>query len=245
MIGTLLNAGGIILGGLVGLRRTGPASAASEAYFKVLVAAFTVFYGLRLTWQSLGGSIGHGLKQLLITVLALALGRLTGRLLRLQQFSNHLGQQARQHILAAQSRRPLDPSAGFKTCAVLFCAAPLGILGSVQDGLSGYAWTLGVKAVIEGLAAMGFVSLFGWGVLLSALPVVALQGSITLVCAAWIGPFLDRHSAYDHALIDSVNAAGGLLVFSAALVMLQLKRLELADYLPSLFFAPLLTWLFR
>jgi len=241
MIGTLLNAAGIILGGLVGWRRRGPASAASEAYFKVLVSAFTVFYGLRLTWLSLSGPIGHGLKQLLITILALALGKITGRLLRLQQFSNRLGQRARERILSAQNHRPLDQSEGFKTCAALFCAAPLGILGSVQDGLSGYAWTLGVKAVIEGLAAMGFIRLFGWGVLLSALPVVALQGSITLVCAAWVGPFLEQHSAYEHSLIDSVNAVGGLLVFSAALVMLQLKRLELADYLPSLIVAPLLT----
>jgi uncharacterized membrane protein YqgA involved in biofilm formation len=30
-----------------------------------------------------------------------------------------------------------------------------------------------------------------------------------------------------------------------ALVMLDLKRIELADYLPSLAVAPLLTWLLR
>jgi uncharacterized membrane protein YqgA involved in biofilm formation len=48
-----------------------------------------------------------------------------------------------------------------------------------------------------------------------------------------------------HSLVDSVNAAGGLLVFSVALVILQLKKIELADYLPSLAFAPLLTWVFR
>jgi uncharacterized membrane protein YqgA involved in biofilm formation len=30
-------------------------------------------------------------------------------------------------------------------------------------------------------------------------------------------------------------------VFAVALVILQLKKIELADYLPSLFFAPLLT----
>jgi uncharacterized membrane protein YqgA involved in biofilm formation len=46
-------------------------------------------------------------------------------------------------------------------------------------------------------------------------------------------------------LVDSVNVTGGLLVFCVALVILELKRIELADYLPSLAFAPLLAWAFR
>ena len=121
----------------------------------------------------------------------------------------------------------------------MFCAAPLGFLGSVQDGLSDYVFTLGIKAVMDGLAAMGFVVLFGWGTLLAAIPVLALQGSITLVCSTWVRPFLESHS---QAFINSVNAAGGLLVFSVALVIFNLKKIELADYLPSLLVAPLLTW---
>jgi hypothetical protein len=123
---------------------------------------------------------------------------------------------------------------------VLFCAAPLAILGSVQDGLSGYCYPLAVKAVMDGLATMGFVLLFRWGVLFAALPVLAFQGTITLLCAQLLKPFLEAHR-----LVDSVNAAGGLLVFCVALVILELKKIELADYLPSLAFAPLLTWLLR
>jgi uncharacterized membrane protein YqgA involved in biofilm formation len=48
-----------------------------------------------------------------------------------------------------------------------------------------------------------------------------------------------------HDLINPINAVGGLLVFSVALVMLGLKRIELADYLPSLVIAPLLAWCFH
>ena len=46
-------------------------------------------------------------------------------------------------------------SAGFQTCAALFCAAPLAIFGSVQDGLSEYYYPLAVKAVMDGLATLG------------------------------------------------------------------------------------------
>jgi uncharacterized membrane protein YqgA involved in biofilm formation len=97
-----------------------------------------------------------------------------------------------------------------------------------------------VKAVIDGLATLGFVRLFGWGAMLAALPVLAFQGTITLVCMQFLKPTLEVHS-----LIDSINATGGLLVFCVALIILELKRLELADYLPSLAFAPLLAWVFR
>ena len=93
---------------------------------------------------------------------------------------------------------------------------------------------------MEGLATMGFVPLFGWGVMLAALPVLAFQGTITLGCGVFLRPILEAHG-----LIDSINAAGGLLVFSVALVILDLKRIELADYLPSLIVAPLITWLWR
>ena len=43
----------------------------------------------------------------------------------------------------------------------------------------------------------------------------------------------------------AINATGGMLVFCIALIILELKRIELADYLPSLIFAPLITWVWR
>lgn len=240
MIGTALNVVGILGGGVVGLLRRKPLSVATESFFKVALGVFAVYYGLSLTWQSLNGTFLQTLKQLFIAVLALILGKLAGRLCRLQRLSNHLGRAARERISGARPDDPRRLSEGFKTCAALFCAAPLGIVGAVQDGLSGYPYPLGVKAVMDGLATMGFVRLFGWGAMLAALPVLALQGSITLACAQFLKPFLDMHG-----LTNSVNAAGGLVVFSVALVILGIKKVALADYLPSLVFAPLITWLLR
>jgi uncharacterized membrane protein YqgA involved in biofilm formation len=154
--------------------------------------------------------------------------------------SNRLGQAARAHIAAAKPASPHRLSDGFNTCAALFCAAPLAMIGAIQDGVSEYFYPLAVKAVMDGLATMGFVLLFGWGVMIAALPVLAFQGTITLVCAQYLKPFLEAQG-----LVDSLNAVGGLLVFSVALVILGLKKIELADYLPSLAFGPLLTWVWR
>jgi uncharacterized membrane protein YqgA involved in biofilm formation len=242
MIGTILNVAGILIGGLLGLVRRKPLSAASEAYFKVVLGAFTVFYGLRLSWISISGSAYEVLKQLLVVIVSMMVGKMLGRALHLQKISNQIGRKARDQISSARPDDPDRLNKGFRTCAALFCAAPLGILGATQEGLtlSEYIYPLAIKGVMDGLASMGFVSLFGPGVLLSALPVLALQGTLSLVIARVLEPILNLHN-----LLNSVNAVGGLLVFSVALVILGLKRIELADYLPSLIIAPLLTLWWR
>jgi len=240
MVGTILNAAGIIVGAAAGLLRQRPLSSSTESLGKVLLGAFTVFYGLKLTWTSLNGSVLQILKQILIAMLALGLGRWTGSLLGLQRRSNELGQKARVGLDAAASGTTVDVGQAFRICAVLFCAAPLGIIGAVLEGTSDYPYPLAIKGVMDGLAAMGLARAFGGGLMLSAVPVLALQGTISLGCATWVAPLLR-----EQGLIDAVNGTAGLLVFSVALVILQLKRLALADYLPSLLWAPVITWLWR
>ncbi|HMP83875.1 MAG TPA: DUF554 family protein [Verrucomicrobiota bacterium] len=248
MTGAILNAAGILLGGLIGLaqRRGGAMSPQSEAFLKLGLGLGTIFFGLRLVWISFNGPALSILKQVVIAALAIIIGKWLGRLMRLQKASNHLGSHARKLI---ERNRPDDPqrfASGFNVCAILFCAAPLGILGSIHDGLAtgpggtSYFYILAVKAVMDGLAMMGFVRMFGWGTMLSALPVFVFQFAIILFCHLHAEPFLREHS-----LLDSVNGVGGLVVCTVGLVIFEVKRVELADYLPALAVAPLLTWVWR
>src|SRR5437868_5060939 len=119
MIGTILNVAGILIGGAIGLTRKKPLPQQTEAFFKVALGALTVFYGLRLTWMSLSGPLPTILKQLLIAVVAMMLGKIAGRLLRLQKLSNHLGRRARERISQARPGAPASMSQGFKTCTAL------------------------------------------------------------------------------------------------------------------------------
>ncbi len=237
--GTFLNALGILVGGLAGLLLHKQLSPAAQFVLKGLLGVFTVFVGLKMTWTNLGPGFGLVMKEMLIVVLALTLGRLTGRLLHLQKGLNHLGQYAKKKMAGATPETSRHFSEGFITCTVLFCVGPMAILGALQNGLDGHWQTLGLKALMDGLAAMAFVGTFGWGVLLSAVPVVAYQGTISLF-AQHVAPFLQNHS-----LLPSISATGGLLVFCIALIILELKKIELVDYLPSLIYAPLLTWLWN
>jgi uncharacterized protein len=241
VIGTLLNVAGILAGGLAGRLRAKVLPVATESYLRLALAAFTLFYGLRLSWTSLGGSALHILKQVLALLLALMVGRLTGRLLRLQKLSNRLGHAAQQRLMGGQSGGESRFSAAFKTSSVLFCLPPLGIVGALVDGLNqpGYFYPLAIKAVIDGLASMALVLTLGWGVLVAAIPVLAVQGTISLACASLLHPLLSTHAG----MIDSINCVAGVLFCAVALIMLGVKRIELTDYLPSLAVAPVLTWL--
>jgi len=243
--GAFLNAIGILLGGLVGLALRQSLSLRLQVSVRSALGLATIFFGLRLVWLSLGGTFLSALKQILIVFLAVLLGFWIGRLLRLQQLSNRLGRRAGRWIAAAQTNAPPKAGEGFAACAVLFCAAPLGWLGAVADGLSGYFYLLAVKAVMDGLATMGFVRSHGWPTALSAFPVWIFLGAITLACRLYVAPFLDSHSLREHDLINSVNAAAGLVTWAVALIIFEVRKVELASFLPGLAVAPLLAWLFR
>ena len=239
LFGTLLNAAGILLGGILGLALRRQFKPNTQILLKNVLGLLVIWVGLSTTWKSLGGGVLNVAKQMTIVVLALILGRLTGRLMHLQKGLNHLGEYAKERFSKASAGTPQKWSEGFITCTVLFCVGPMAILGAVQDGLDGKWQTLGIKAAMDGLATMAFVGSFGWSAILSVVPVVAYQGTITLA-AKLLAPQLQNP-----ALINSVNATGGLLVFCIALIIFELKKIELADYLPSLAWAPVLTWVWK
>jgi len=240
MTGSILNAAGIVLGGIAGLTVQKQLSAAIQNYLKIALGAAALFIGLRLTWLNVNGSFTQVAKQTVIIFLALILGRLVGRLLRLQKLSNRIGQPAREQIARASAGNKPAWSDGFNTVTLLFCAAPLAVIGATQDGLSGNILPLAIKTVMDALAAMSFAAMFGWSAALAGLPVFAWQGTLTLLCSQFAQPLLAQHG-----LLDPVNATAGMLLVYVAVVILEVRRVELADYLPALAIAPLLAWLWQ
>jgi uncharacterized membrane protein YqgA involved in biofilm formation len=238
MIGAFLNAIGILAGALWGLAWRKPVAARAQDFFKWALAAFTVFYGLRLVCVSIHGTFGACLKEILLGIVAVVLGYWAGRLLRLQTWSNRAGHYAATLLAAAQRKPPGTPAAGFVAATILFCAAPLGVLGAVADGLGDYYYLLLVKGLMDALAMMEFVKLFRWPVALAALPVFFFFNSLALLARA-AGPWL-----VTRGLADPVEVAAGLVACSVVLVILGLRRVELANYLPALVVAPVLAhWL--
>jgi uncharacterized membrane protein YqgA involved in biofilm formation len=166
-----------------------------------------------------------------LNALGILLGSLLGRLLALQKISNYLGRRAA-GLLAGAGAKPAD---GFVAVTILFCAAPLGLVGAVTDGLENYFFPLALKAVMDGLATTSFVKMFRWPVALAAAPVFLFLNGLAVIAHAFVLPKLAAPE------LHSINAAAGLLICSMTLVILEVRRVELANYLPALFLAPILS----
>jgi uncharacterized membrane protein YqgA involved in biofilm formation len=123
---------------------------------------------------------------------------------------------------------------GFVTASLLFCVGPLTVLGSLNDGLGNGPDQLFLKATLDGFASIAFAASFGWGVAASAVTVVLVQGSLTVV-----GVVLG--SALDAAQVSALEATGGLVLVGVGLGLLRLRRIPVGDLLPALLVAPLLT----
>ena len=242
MTGTLINAAAVLVGGAIGLAAGRRISQAAQRRIRLLLALLTVSAGCSLIWDGLKAAFGRGglfyvAKLLAIVLVALMLGSLTGFLLGIQRQLDKLGQNLKGRLVAAQTNAATGRGEGFVTCTLLFCVGPMAILGAVEDGLTGNFKILALKGVMDGLSAIAFTAAFGSSALLSLVPLVLYQGTLTFL-ARWLQPVVEQR-----ALIDPINLTGGLLVLCIVLVILEVRKVALANYLPALVYAPLLVWL--
>jgi uncharacterized protein len=235
IVGTLINVVVVALGALVGLSTHKDLTPEWQGKVRKLLGVFLIWYGLMMIWKGLNGSFWQVSHQFVILMVSLIIGRIVGRLLRIQVSLNRLGKFARQQLSLppAQARQP---SPGFLACTIVYCAAPLAFVGALHEGISADSKPLIIKSLMDGLAMVAFVRFFGPLAALSVLPLLAYQGSCALL-GQLLEPLL-RH----HNLVDSVEVVAGFIVVCVALVILEFKKVDLSDYLPSLMIAPLLTW---
>lgn len=234
MTGTIINAVCIILGGIIGACASNWLTERGQNRIKLLLCIATLYVATEMLWTGVHGSFFHCLAQMGIGMLSLVLGNMMGMALRLQKGLNQLGQIAKRHM-AKSGEGGSKFNEGFITCTILFCVGPMAIIGAMEDGLNGNFKILAVKGCMDGLATIGFTAMFGWGSALSVIPVVAYQGSISLA-ADLLDPVLND------AMKDSIRVTGGLLVYTITVILLDLCKVPLANYLPALAVAPLLTW---
>jgi uncharacterized membrane protein YqgA involved in biofilm formation len=110
-------------------------------------------------------------------------------------------------------------------------------MGSIQDGLGQSPTILLTKSLLDGTASIALASALGIGVIFSALSILIVQGSITLL-ANFVSPILTS------LVIQEMTAVGGVLVLGIALNLLDIKNIKVANLLPSLIFIIILLKIF-
>ena len=176
---------------------------------------------------------------LLIVLGALVIGGIVGSLLRLEQRVEGLGGWLQRRLSGTSDSAERERFAeGFVTASLVFCVGPLTVLGSISDGLGHGIDQLALKSTLDGFAAIAFAASFGLGVMASALTVAVVQGAIIGAGAA-LGDVLPGSA------LAALTATGGLLLVGVALRLLRLRDVPVADLLPALVVAPVLTVVVR
>ena len=236
--GTLVNVVTVLVGSTIGVlvghrlpERTRTVVTDGLGLVTLLIAATSAAAIGNDAWADAVGDSAP----LLIVLGALLVGGIVGSLLRLEDRLEGLGGWLQRRLM------PKDGSGGrarfiegFVASSLIFCTGPLTILGSITEGIGQGPDQLLLKSALDGFAAIAFAASFGWGVAAASLAVLTIQGSLTAL-GALLGDFMSD------AELAALTTTGGLLLVGVALRLLALKPVKVADLLPALVIAPVLT----
>jgi uncharacterized membrane protein YqgA involved in biofilm formation len=221
LTGTILNVVSVLIGGALG---TVLGQRLPERIRQ------TVMHGLGLVTITVGLRMATDTANVLIVMGSVLLGGILGEWWHIEEHLQAVGDalQQRMRIGAAGTL-----ARGFVTASLIFCVGPMTILGSIRDGLVGDYSLLAIKSLLDGFAALALASTLGIGVMLSALTVLVYQGSLSLLASL-------AQVAMTEAMITEMTATGGVIIMGIGLVLLDIKRVRVASYLPGIFIAPLI-----
>ncbi|MHB1294185.1 MAG: DUF554 domain-containing protein [Anaerolineae bacterium] len=234
MVGTLINIATVLVGGGLG---TFLGHRLPERIRE------TVLHGLGLVTLVVGLQLALETQNVLIVMGSILVGGILGEWWRIDAGLERVGNWLRDRAAARVSTQAAADSMahfteGFVTASLVFCVGPMAILGSIQDGLVGDYSLLAIKSLLDGFAALAFSASLGVGVLFSVLTVLVFQGGITLMAG------LAQHLLND-AMITEMSAAGGVMILAIGLMLLEVKRIRVANLLPALVIAPLVVALLQ
>lgn len=231
MIGTILNVITVAIGSMLGLLIGDRLPEKTQQSVVLGLGLVTVVVGVDNALRS--GNI-------IIPLISLIVGVLIGEAMdiqkRLDEFAGWL--QKRASAIGAHSDEDNDTTrerfiSGFVTASLVFCVGPLTFVGSLQDGISGDFELLAIKSVLDGFASLAFAASLGIGVMFSIITIIIVQGGLSVV-GMLAGDVMST------AMIDEMTATGGLILIALSLVLLDIKKPPVANYLPALLMAPLI-----
>ena len=229
LTGTLLNVATVLIGTLIGLLIGSRMTSKMQSSLLTGLGLFTLLIGLSMGLRIFNDSAAQAGDDLAVLG-AVLLGVVIGELLRLHDGLEWIGAWFQRRLSSGD--RPSRIAEGFVTASLVFCVGPLTILGSLTNGLTGDTQLLAIKSLLDGVASIAFAAALGPGVALSAISVLAIQGSI----AASAVPLRD---VMDEATILAITTAGGIILLGVALRLLELKAVRVASFLPALILAPI------
>lgn len=234
-IGTLINVGGIILGGLFGLLFGNFIKPRVQDTLMKANGLCVLFLGIAGTLEQMvsvsdGRLVSSGT---MMMILSLSLGALIGEWIDLDHKMERFGEWLKQKTGNAKDKMFVD---GFVTASLTVSIGAMAIVGALQDGLTGNYSTLVTKAILDLIIICVMTASMGKGCIFSAIPVALLQGSVTLL-ARTIEPIMTETA------LSNLSFVGNMLIFCVGVnLFFENTRIKVANMLPAIIIA--VAWAF-
>ncbi len=228
-LGTLINTGGILAGGLAGLVFGKFMTARYQDTLTSACGLCVIFIGIAGTIEKMM-TITDGVLSSSGTMMVIGsftAGSLLGEFLNIEHHLESFG-----NWLKARTGNSGDAKfvEGFVTASLTVCIGAMAVVGSIQDGISGDYSILAAKAVLDFIIILVMTASMGKGCLFSAVPVALFQGLVTIL-ARVIAPLMTP------AALDNLSLTGSMLIFCVGVNLIWGKKIKVANMLPTLIVA--------
>lgn len=213
LTGVLINAAALTAGGVLGT--LGGRLMPEKMKQTVLAATGLVSIGIGIS-----GAIGSSNQ--LIPILSLAIGSVIGELLHIEDGVTRAGDWLQKRFGKSGSI-----TEGFVTGSLVFAAGAMAVMGALESGLKNDHTILMTKSVIDMAGSVAFAGSLGIGVAFSALSILVLEGTVTLLASLLTGVLTD-------AVITEISVTGSLIIIGVALNVLGLTKLRIMNMTPAL-----------
>ena len=170
-------------------------------------------------------------KEFLLILGSMALGGVIGTLFGIEEKLQGLA-----NCMNRKKKDEANFAKGFVTASVLFLVGPMTIIGSINIGVSGDPNLILIKSLLDGISSTILSSLFGVGVVFSAIMVFLVQGLLVSFASAL------KFLATPEFLGDFVGV-GGVMVLALGLRILEIRDIKVGNFLPALLIIPFFDWL--
>lgn len=241
--GTIFNAVTVTVGSVVGLLLSGRLP---DRYQRIVLNALglvTFTLGIDAAVNVMSATVTayrpegprgntYGATLAMITIGSLLVGCLIGTFLRLHERVEGLGKAIHHRVGAGEADTFAE---GFLTASIIFCVGPLTLLGCFKNGAEGDPSLLMIKSLLDAFCSMALAAGLGVGVLFSVVTVVVFQGSLSILAHFFA-------TAIPDLSLQLMNVVGGVVMLATAVVLLDIKKIPVADMLPGIFLPPLVVW---
>lgn len=228
-LGALVNSAAIVVGGVAGHFFGKALSEGCRDTLQKSCGVSCLFIGIAGALEEMftvsGGKLSGGGTMLI--VLSMTIGALIGEIINIEGLFERFGEWLKVRTGNAKDKQFVN---GFVTASLTVCIGAMAIVGAIKDGISGDSSILITKSILDLIIIIVMTCSMGKGCAFSAIPVLVLEGGMTLL-AKLISPIMTD------AALSNISLVGSVMIFCVGINVVWGKMIRVANLLPALVLA--------